>query len=167
MKSVFFGRHGKSSWDLEGINDEQRPLLPRGEKKTALVAEFLRKKGIKPDLIIASQAVRAYETAKIVAGALDYPANNIKRDRRIYDGPYDRILDMIYGTDPAVNSLMIFGHNPLITQLPNLFLSPGIDFMPTSAILCISFRADSWETISTVAAHMEFYVDPKMVKQNI
>ena len=114
--------------------------------------------------MISSPAVRAYDTAKLMAAGLYYPVNKIKIDRKIYDGYYDRILDVIYGTSNDVNSLMIFGHNPTITNLANLFLHPGIEDMPTSCVVCLSFKTDKWEDIPSTEATQEFVVFPKMLK---
>ena len=95
---------------------------------------------------------------------LDYPVEKIMIDRKIYDGYYDRILDIIYATSNEINSLMIVGHNPTITNLANLFLHPGIDDMPTSAVVSISFDTDKWEKIPSAEAKKEFVIYPKMLK---
>lgn len=163
MKTLYLVRHAKSSWDTPGLADDQRTLLPKGIAKTKLVAGYLVREGVKIDLMISSHAVRAYETAKIMAACLDYPVKQILKDRKVYDGPYDRLLDLIYGTDNEVNSLMIFGHNPLITQLANLFLHPGIEDMPTSAIVCITFKTGKWEEIPASKSEMKFFIYPKML----
>lgn len=164
MKTLYLVRHGKASWEMPGTSDFDRTLLPKGEKKTELVAEFLKKRNSVIDLILSSPAARAYETALIMARVLDYPSGKIKTDRKIYDGYYDRILDLIYGTDNSVNSLMIFGHNPTITQMANLFLTPGLEAMPTSCVVCMSFNTDKWEAIPSVEATVEFVITPKMLK---
>ena len=164
MKTLYLVRHAKSSWEEPGVSDADRPLIPKGVKKTGLIVDFLRKRGTTVDLMISSPAVRAYETAKIIAAGLDYPLNRIKTDRKIYDSYYDRILDIIYGTSNDVNSLMIFGHNPTITNLANLFLHPGIENMPTSCVVCLSFNADRWEDIPANTAIQEFVIYPKMLK---
>jgi len=96
---------------------------------------------------------------------LDYPVKKILKDRRIYDGPYNRVLDLIFGTSDDVNSLMIFGHNPLITQLANLFLTTGIEVMPTSSVICLTFQTGRWEKLPSVTAVNDFYVYPKMLKE--
>ena len=166
MKRLYLVRHAKASWEEPGVSDSDRPLIPKGLKKTRLIVDFLLEKGTSPDLIISSPAVRASETAKIVAAGLDYPAGRIKTDRKIYDGYYDRILDIIYGTPNDVNSLMIFGHNPTITNMANLFMTPGIDSMPTSCVVCISFNTDKWEAIPAAVATQEFIITPKMLKTN-
>jgi phosphohistidine phosphatase len=164
MKTLYLIRHAKSSWEEPGVADADRPLMPKGIRKTGLVIDYLKNKGVKVDLVISSPAVRAIETAKLVSAGLNYPVNKIKTDRKIYDGFYDRILDIIYGTPNSVDSLMIFGHNPTMTHLANLFLHPGIGIMPTSCVVCITFGTGKWEEIPNSEAHCEFIVFPKMLK---
>ena len=167
MKTLYLFRHAKSSWETAGLADDQRSLLPKGVIKTKLVADYLIKEGVKIDLMISSQAVRAYETAKILAVLMAYPVKQILKDRKIYDGPYDRLLDLIYGTSNDVASLMIIGHNPLITQLANLFLHPGIDDMPTSAVVCITFQTMKWEEVPASRSDLQFYITPKRLQTTL
>ena len=149
---------------MPGVSDADRPLIPKGVKRTQMILEFLTKRNTSVDLIISSPAIRAIETAKIIAAGLDYPVSKIKTDRKIYDGYYDRILDVIYGTTNNINSIMIFGHNPTITHLANLFLHPGMDNMPTSCVVCLSFNTEKWEEIPSTEAVQEFIIFPKMLK---
>ena len=164
MKTLYLMRHAKASWEEPGVSDTDRPLVQKGIKKTNTIVDFLLKRETSIDLMISSPAVRAYETAKIVAAGLNYPINKIKTDRKIYDGYYDRILDIIYGTSNDLNSVMIFGHNPTITNLANLFLHPGMENMSTSCVVCLSFDTDKWESIPSCEAMQEFIVFPKMLK---
>jgi len=128
------------------------------------VIEFLKKRGVRPDLILSSPAVRALETARLFAVGLDYPEKDIVVDRKIYDGYYDRLLDLIYETQNAIGSLMIFGHNPTITNLANLFLHPGIDELSTSSVVAIRFDTRQWEEIPNAKSRQLFIVSPKMLK---
>ncbi|MFH1159800.1 MAG: histidine phosphatase family protein [bacterium] len=164
MKTLYLVRHAKSSWDHPGVSDFDRPLLEKGLRKSKQVIEYLRKKGIYPGLMISSPAVRAVETAKIFARGLGYPEEKIGIDRKIYDGYYDHILDIIYGTSNAIDSLMIFGHNPTITQLANLFLPLGIEDMPTSAVVGISFETTGWEEVPKAGSKQLFFIMPKLLK---
>ncbi|MFC2102550.1 histidine phosphatase family protein [Bacteroidota bacterium] len=164
MKAIYLIRHAKSSWDHPGISDSERPLMTKGIERSQRIIGFLKERGVAPDLMISSPAVRAFETAKLFAQGLAYPLKKIALDQKIYDGYYDRILDIIYATPNDVNSLMIFGHNPTITNLANLFLHPGIDDMPTSTVVAIGFDTLKWEEVPNVAARQLFIVSPKMLK---
>ena len=67
MKTLYIVRHAKSSWDHPGLGDDQRPLLEKGKKRTKYVVDYFLENNCRPDLIISSHAVRAFETAKIIA----------------------------------------------------------------------------------------------------
>jgi phosphohistidine phosphatase len=163
MKTLYLVRHAKSSWETAGLADDQRPLLPRGIKKTKLIVDYLVKRKTLVDLIISSHAVRAIGTAEILAKGLNYPIDQVRIERRIYEGLYDRILEVIYAIGDEMDSIMIVGHNPTITSIANLFLHPGIGDMPTSTVVCLSFETGKWENIPSVPAKKEFVVFPKML----
>jgi phosphohistidine phosphatase len=163
MKRLYLVRHAKSSWEGPGGSDMDRPLLEKGITRTMKVIRFLNDRKVKIDLMISSPAERAFKTAVLVAKGIGYPEDKIQIDRKIYDGYYDRILDLIYATSDEVNSLMIFGHNPTITHLANLFLHPGIELLPTTGTVCISFDTKKWESIPSVDPVSEFIINPKML----
>ncbi len=163
MKRLYLVRHAKSSWEGPGVSDMDRPLLEKGIKRTMKVIRFLNDRKVKIDLMISSPAERAFQTALLVAKGIGYPEDKIQIDRKIYDGYYDRILDLIYATSNEVDSLMIFGHNPTITHLANLFLHPGIELLPTTGTVCISFDTKKWESIPSVDPVSEFILYPKML----
>jgi phosphohistidine phosphatase len=160
MKTLYLVRHAKSSWDLPELKDTERPLLEKGIVKTKKVIKFLKEKKVRVDLMISSPAIRAYETAKLIARGLDYPLEKIVTDRKLYEGNVDDILDVIYTTDKNIDSLMLFGHNPNFSMLADMFLHIGDDFLPTSGVACISFPAEKWEKISEVKAKKEFLLFP-------
>lgn len=164
MKTLYLIRHAKSSRDHPGLNDSERPLMPKGIERSHRIIGFLKERGVHPDLIISSPAVRAFETAKLFATGLRYALKDISIEQKIYDGYYDRILDVIYGISDNIESLMIFGHNPTITNLANLFLHPGIDNMPTSTVVAIGFDTLKWEELPGANSQQLFIVSPKMIK---
>lgn len=164
MKRLYLVRHAKSSRDIPGGSDIERPILEKGIIRTQKIIRFLNDRNVKIDQIISSPATRALQTAILVAKGIGFPEEKIRIERKIYDGYYDRILDLIYATANDINSLMIFGHNPTITHLANLFLHPGIEPLPTTGTVCISFDTAKWESIPSVEPVSEFVVYPKMLK---
>ena len=164
MKTLYLVRHAKSSWDHPGLSDFERPLMMKGIERSYHIIRFLKDRGILPHLFISSPAIRAIETAKLFASGLEYPLSDILIEQKIYDGYYDRILDIIYGISNDVDSLMMFGHNPTITNLANLFLHPSIEDMPTSTVVAIGFDTLKWEEVPNANALQQFIVSPKMLK---
>lgn len=165
MKTVYIVRHAKSSWDFPHLSDHERPLLEKGKKRTRLINDFLIKNKISADLIVSSHAVRAHETAKIIARAIDYPQDAIRIDRMIYHSNADRLIDQFYDLSNDFESVMLVGHNPTLTNFANHYLEEKIEWLPTSGVVCIEFDTDKWEDISMAKYRTIFTVYPKMLKK--
>ena len=146
---------------MEGIGDIDRPIMEKGIQKTKKAVRYLNNLNITVDEIVSSPAVRAFETAKLIAAGIGYPLDKIRIEPKIYEGSVHKILEVIYATDDAVDSLMIFGHNPTITHVADLFLKPGIGFMPTMGMVCVSFGTDQWSSIPLTEPKNEFILFPK------
>lgn len=161
MKTIYIVRHAKSSWNMNDIPDEKRPLMEKGKKRTKKVIDYLHENKIKVDYIISSPAVRAHETAKILAHALKYPLENIKIDSHIYHANGDSILNQFYDLPDRFNSVMIIGHNPSLTYFVNLFLNSPIENLPTSGIVSFSFDTDHWGEVPVSDRKTNFILFPK------
>lgn len=164
MKTLLIIRHGKSSWENEALKDHDRELLPQGIKRTEKIAKFLVTKNVKPDLIISSSAVRALETAKIIALALNYPEENIRIESAIYQQGTEFLMELLYGLSNQLKTVMLFGHNPTFTHFANKFLDQPIDGLPTTGAVSISFDTDKWEDIHLSSKNTNFVIAPRMLK---
>jgi phosphohistidine phosphatase len=159
-KKLFIVRHGKSSWDYD-VEDIDRVLKERGINDAHTMSERLLKAKENPQLIISSHANRALHTALIFARTLSYPFDKIMINNIIYDGGYDDILEMIKELDDDIPSAMVFGHNPMSTDLANVFLKEKLDKLPTVGIASIDFKTDRWKKISHENVVTEFVDYPK------
>jgi len=166
MKTLYLVRHAKAILDNRMEKDIERQLLEKGIKRTGTIIDFLLQKKIKVDLIVCSPAVRAFETARALAHALNFPLTNIKIERLLYEGDSDKIGDLFYDLPQNKESLMIVGHNPSITNFANLFLPEPIDYLPTSGIVCLQFDVNLWDELSKAKIISNFVVTPKMLKKD-
>jgi phosphohistidine phosphatase len=105
-------RHGKSDWNAGAADDASRPLSRRGEKASTCMGSWLKKHGLKPDFILASPAVRARETARIVASKTGFPAAKIRLDERLYEAGVTRHMDSLRSCGAQAGTLLLVGHNP-------------------------------------------------------
>lgn len=167
MKTLYITRHAKSSWEFPNLSDHERPLLEKGKKRTKKISNYLIRNNIKIDLIISSHAVRAYETAKIIAKAIQYPVDNIRTDQMIYYSGADNLAGLFFDISENINSAMIVGHNPTFTNFANQFLVEKIDWLQTSGIVCLSFDTNKWEEISAANCKTNFVIYPKMFREEI
>jgi phosphohistidine phosphatase len=149
MKTLFLIRHAKSSRDDIALPDKDRPLNDRGRRDAPKMGERLAKRDVTPDLILSSPAMRALETAEIIAKKLDYRRNDIVVDERLYAVGADDLLDVIHKLGDQLERVMLFGHNPELTELAHR-LSSKITHMPTCAVAEFTFDAKSWSKIGKV-----------------
>jgi phosphohistidine phosphatase len=146
LKRLFLIRHAKSSWDDTALPDKDRSLNDRGRRDAPKMGKRLAKRDVTPDLILSSPARRAVTTAEIIAKKLHYKLKDIVVDDRLYAGAADDILKVIHKLGDNLESVMLFGHNPELTELAHR-LSSEITHMPTCAVAEFTFNAKSWPDI--------------------
>ena len=93
--------------------------------------------------------MRALTTAEIIAKKLDYKRKDIVMDDRLYAVEADDLLDVIHTLGDKLERVMLFGHNPELTELAHR-LSSEITHMPTCAVAEFRFDAKSWSNIGKV-----------------
>lgn len=162
MKTLYLMRHAKSSWKHAELNDLDRPLLEKGLKRTRLIIEYLQKNNVQIDLIITSHAVRALETAHIIAHAFNVDESNLRIEKGVYMADASSLIDQFFDLPPGISHVMMVGHNPSITSFANTFLDEKIEYLPTSGLVAISFDTDKWEELPVAPHKTDFMVFPKM-----
>jgi phosphohistidine phosphatase len=167
MLKLSIVRHAKSSWENPELDDFDRPLLEKGIKRTGVVINYLLDKALVPDLIMTSPAKRAVETAKIMQEQLNvkeaFTVNN-----ELYPGDLEGILNEMAEILPAVNHLMIIGHNPGLTDLAlELTDDERVEWIPTSGVVHIEFDMPGWELIVGAKGTVKELIVPKKLLKKL
>lgn len=148
MKRLTLVRHAKSDWSLPDQQDWDRVLNKRGQRDAPEMARRLRARKVQPVLILSSPAVRALSTATIMAHELKVPAHCVRQDESLYLASAADILAVVRAQGGTADQLMVFAHNPGITDCANR-LSAGeqIDSMPTCATFTATFELNDWRDL--------------------
>jgi phosphohistidine phosphatase len=149
MKTLILIRHAKSSWKRPELPDRLRPLNKRGRRDAPVMGERLAKREVKPDAIISSPATRALTTAETIAREIGYPEEDIRLDERLYGASAFEMIEIIQEIDDALDCVMLFGHNPGLTDLAN-DLGCEVDNVVTCGVIALEFDVDSWAHIDGV-----------------
>lgn len=163
MKKLYLVRHAKSSWKEEGVHDMDRPLQGRGVRDAYNTSEWLHNQGDQPEFIISSPATRALHTALIFAKNLDYSFSDIKIETAIYHASTKELIHIVRELNDDLSSVMLFGHNPTITDFVNRCIDHRIDNVPTTGVACLKFDVTSWKDINK-KAELVFFDYPKRRK---
>ena len=165
MKTLYLIRHAKSSWDDSSQTDFERPLNDRGEHDAPIIAKALLDKKIKPDLIVSSPAVRALSTAKIFAKVLHYESENILEEERIYEATMRELTEVVREIPDDVKCVMLFGHNPGISNFVNLLGDQFVTDMPTCAVTGLELKINSWKETERHCGKIILFEYPKKHKR--
>ena len=165
MKTLYVVRHAKSSWDDPDLGDFERPLSARGKRDAPRMGKRLKEKGLTPDWVISSPARRALSTAKRICSVIDFDKTKIKTERRLYHASEETILSVVHAIKDKFSTVLIFGHNPGLTDFVNSLLPEEsgmlINNVPTSGVVAFSFDVDSWADIHWKEGKMLFFDYPK------
>ncbi|MEM9404244.1 MAG: histidine phosphatase family protein [Pseudomonadota bacterium] len=161
MKTLTLVRHAKSSWNDPGLADRDRPLNGRGEHDAPMMGARLKESDLRPSLLISSPATRAWTTARIIAAEIGYPREFLQRDERLYLAGKNDFIDVLAEQDTGFNSIMVFGHNPGLTDFANR-LAPGLTSnVPTCGIVSVDLDTDDWDLSVLPACNLRFFDYPK------
>lgn len=150
MKILFLVRHAKSSPADPPLPDRERPLDDRGRHDAPKMGQRLAKRGVKPDLLVSSPALRALTTAQLIADEIGYQRKTIVVDERLYASSPDDLLAVICALDDKLDRVMLVGHNPEFTELAHRLSNEIID-MPTCAVAEFRFDATAWADVGEAA----------------
>ena len=129
------------------------------------MGRILAAKGVKVDLVMSSPAKRAKKTAKKVAKQLAYTKEKIVFNQEIYEARIADLLTTIHQTPKEINSLMLVGHNPTLTDLANLLCSDfHTENIPTAGVFAIVFHCKTWAEIEENMGNLLFFEYPKKYK---
>ncbi len=150
MKTLVIVRHAKSSWDQPVLSDHDRPLKKRGYKDAPLMGAVLADWGPPVDRVLSSSAVRALETAEIIVQEMGLPLDEIQIEEDLYHASSSEILDIIEEQEDDLDGLMLFGHNPGMTDLVNRLSDLDLSNLPTAGVVILQYEVENWGAITQV-----------------
>lgn len=153
-------RHSKASGKKK-YTDFKRPLTKKGKEDAEYIGEYIKAKGIELDCILSSSAVRAKQTAGIVAGILKYPVATIELDSTLYKCKTRLLIEAIQEMDDSYQQILVVGHNPSTIQTANHFQRDTIfTDVPKSGLVGIEFDNQSWSILGHEEGSFQFFVRP-------
>ena len=139
--TIILLRHGKSDWHAGASSDHERPINERGRREAALVARFLSARGLKPDVVLCSTAVRTQQTWNTVASENGWGDVDTHLLDDLYLCSASTAFQVIsrYATDAAC--IFVVGHQPTLSGLASRLTDGAPVEMPTAAVAVIRTEA--------------------------
>ena len=146
-------RHSKTEPEAE--TDHVRRLTDRGRDDARAAGAWVAASGRVPELILASSAARAEETAQLIAAVCDVRRLELVDD--LYEADGYEVLETVADQVPDdVTTAMVVGHNPTIAQTAFLLQGEGADEVrfPTSGIGIFRLDVGSWADLEEGHGHL-------------
>ena len=166
MKILYVLRHAKSDWGDESLRDFDRPLNERGRKAAKRMGREMHERGIEPDLVLASPAVRARQTLERVQEGFGQAFEAVE-ERRIYNAELETLIDLVRGAPAAAKRLMLVGHNPGLHRLVLALSEDGklrdeaAEKFPTAALAEIQFEVREWADVAPGTGRLTELLRPR------
>lgn len=161
MKTIYLVRHAKSSWENSELPDYERPLNQRGKRDAPVMAQRFGALKLFPEGWISSPARRTWQTATIWAEHMEVPLASLVATPALYHASPEEILQVIHSQLDTQQSIILFGHNPGLTEFASLIC--GMDFgnIPTCGVVGVSFPIKLWKEVFFREGECLFYDYPK------
>ncbi|MBN2236694.1 MAG: phosphohistidine phosphatase SixA [Bacteroidales bacterium] len=158
MKKLFIMRHGKAEDGFDKA-DYKRKLVSKGIKRSQKIAQNLA--ALKPeiDCIVHSNALRAKETAEIIAKELNL--TEIKEAQELYLAPVIVLMDFFYALENSISNVLLVGHNPGLSEFITHLSGKFIDWLPTSTLVALEIDTNLWEEIGIAPVKITLTLHPK------
>ncbi|GMA31049.1 phosphohistidine phosphatase [Litorihabitans aurantiacus] len=124
-RTLVLMRHASAQpWaDADG-SDHDRELTSAGLRQAAAAGRALAGRGFSPDLVLVSSAVRTRQTWEQVAAGLPRHGDVEVRDD-LYDADAGDVAGLLTEVDDAVATVLVIGHEPVISSLARRLASAG------------------------------------------
>ena len=170
MRRLFLIRHAKAE-PASGHNDYERALTDRGRADARRIATVLGARDMLPETLIHSGALRAMQTAEILAS--QWPRRvELQEELGLYDANQSMLFARTRALSDQVESVAFVGHNPgvgdLATALAGYGAAPELRRMtakfPTGSVAVIDFEIAAWTEVDRKGGQLSLFLTPAEVE---
>lgn len=145
MRELIIVRHAEA---VTTQPDFDRCLSETGIQQAYQTAQQLSYYQVQPEHIIASPALRTYNTAQLLAAELNLPADHIQTLANLYQATETDWVNVLRELPVQLASLLIVGHNPAVSQLVGYLTDQDIIYLTPASFYCLSLDIDDWAALT-------------------
>ncbi|MCG7535872.1 histidine phosphatase family protein [Pseudoalteromonas sp. OOF1S-7] len=144
-KTLRLIRHAKSSWQDTQLHDIDRPLKPKGVRRTLALAAQL---GLLPlTHIFTSPARRAQDTGHILHAECQV-SKAVEVIPALYTFDATDLMDCLHLLPDECSDVTVVGHNPAMTILINHLSTLKLDNLVTAGYVELSIQTAQWHKVT-------------------
>ncbi len=148
MKHIALLRHA-DAMPAGGSPDLARELSTHGMAQVQALAARLLQRGEVPDYIIASAALRAQQTARLLLQATHWPLT-LHTDATLYNAATPELVSCLQSLPETVTYVLLVGHNPTITDAAHYLSGHYLPGIPTAGWVLLHTEK-SWTKLTATS----------------
>lgn len=157
MKKIILLRHGNAA---DYWSDFERPLSTKGKEEVRRVSsQILDHANPIPQCVICSEATRTKETLEIFTEMCPGESFETVYVPTLYHGTFGDVLKCISQTQNAIETLMLVGHNPVLSELAST-LSQTYTQLETANAAILTGMTQNWKHITSQEWKLETVYKP-------
>ncbi len=163
MAIIYIMRHGIAEDAGASLPDSERRLTDEGRQKTSEVARGLKLLDVKPEVVLASPLVRAWQTAEIATDILG--AKRLEEYKPLAPGGSSEMIVRGLKDYSRVGELMLVGHEPSVGELASYFLTGSSGLVPLAFKKAAVAAIEVGVLPPRVAGALLWFMTPKQIRQ--
>lgn len=144
MIQLILARHAKSDWADEGLDDHDRPLNDRGRRDAPAMARSVLRRGVRPEVLLSSTAVRAAATAAAFGEEFEV---EVTERAELYLAEPDALLEAARTSGAA--EVMVVAHDPGMSALVSRLADRDVR-MVTAAVAIFTWHDGDWTDVGVL-----------------
>lgn len=135
---LYFVRHGEAGAQLDGPEDDARPLTPSGAAALEGAAPLWRSLNLRPEVVVSSPLARAHRTAELLVAGLGLPDPPLVDDR-LRPGARWPDLARAMAAHPAARRVAFVGHQPDLSEAIRVLTGGVAIRLRPGGLACVEF----------------------------
>ncbi len=136
-------KHTETALCTRHQGDWDRVLSKQGKWDALQIGELLIDQNLVPDLILSSSAIRARETASLIAKSFDHRCDVFTTDN-LYLAEMDTYYREVRNVPDRVRTLLLIGHDPSLSRLFQVMVERQ-EVLPPAAVAHLALQIASWK----------------------
>lgn len=166
QKRLTIVRHGRATDAVAPEEDRVRELVSKGEKDLRRLKGVIKRLDVPVDLVVTSPALRALQSAEVLAAAIGYDGR-ILVEEEIYGAAPATLLDIASNFPESAEHVLLVGHNPGVEGLVS-GLCAGSSLrlnmnMSTAGLAHISLEVYWWQQVRWGCGELQLFVNPRRI----
>lgn len=161
-KTLYLMRHAEAIPAEARQPDKLRELTQAGVKQSLHMGAWLSENNVSFDVILSSSAVRAEQTASLLAEGMKLENTRVVYEDVLYDASVRQLLDYINNIEDSYNSVLCVSHNPALSYLAEYLTKAEVGSMVPCSIAVIRFDFSTWKHVTENSGVLERHLTPEL-----